>query len=401
MKLKSNEPYWLVKNGILHAYPSIHASMETDIVVVGAGITGSLLAHQCMEDGFDTVLLDRREIGHGSTSATTAMLQYEIDVPLHRLIDMLGEASAVSAYRACYDSIDDLAKIVRQVKSNCGFRKKESLYFAAYRKDVLALKKEFETRGHYGFPVTWMTTEEIQDRFGLHHAFGGILSRQGGSMDAFAFAHDLIAFNHRRGLQVFDKTAVVGVRYGQRGVQVHTEYGYTFKAKKIIYCTGFESTEIIKEKFVNLVSTYALVGEQDALALSALQDTLFWNTADPYHYMRTTDDGRLLIGGADEDFVQAARRDAVLGKKTAVLEKYVSKILPGYELRTDFGWAGTFGTTQDGLPYIGQHPDFPGAYFVLGFGGNGITFSVIGMGVISDMLKGKKHPLAASFRFGR
>ena len=113
MKLKSSEPFWLVKNGIVNSYPSIRENLDTEILIVGGGITGSLIAHQCMEEGYKTVLIDRREIGHGSTSATTSMLQYEIDVPLQQLIDLVGEKAAVENYWACYKSIDDLKKIVR------------------------------------------------------------------------------------------------------------------------------------------------------------------------------------------------------------------------------------------------------------------------------------------------
>ena len=75
--------------------------------------------------------------------------------------------------------------------------------------------------------------------------------------------------------------------------------------------------------------------------------------------------------------------------------------MPKNNFRVDFAWAGTFGETKDGLPYIGKHPDFPSTYFVLGFGGNGITFSVMGMEIISKMLKGKKVSLAKYFKFGR
>jgi len=70
MNLKSSEPFWLVKNGILNAYPSLSRGIETDILIIGGGITGSLIAHQCMEDGYKTVLVDKREIANGSTSAT-------------------------------------------------------------------------------------------------------------------------------------------------------------------------------------------------------------------------------------------------------------------------------------------------------------------------------------------
>ncbi|RXJ43755.1 FAD-dependent oxidoreductase [Gelidibacter gilvus] len=86
MRLTSVEPFWLVKNGILHSYPSLNSDIETDIVIVGAGITGSLIAHQCIADGYKTVIVDKREVCHGSTSATTSMLQYEIDLPFFDLI---------------------------------------------------------------------------------------------------------------------------------------------------------------------------------------------------------------------------------------------------------------------------------------------------------------------------
>jgi len=84
MDVRSNEPFWLVRNGIMHSYPSLRHDLECDVVIVGGGITGALMAHACKEKGYDTVLIDKREIAHGSTSATTSMLQYEIDVPLYQ-----------------------------------------------------------------------------------------------------------------------------------------------------------------------------------------------------------------------------------------------------------------------------------------------------------------------------
>lgn len=401
MKLKTSEPFWLVKNGIIESYPSLKDDIETEILIVGGGITGSLIAHQCIRDGYKIVLIDKREVCNGSTSATTSMLQYEIDVPLYELAEMIGKEGAEKSYWACYDSIDDLQQIHNEVKSEAGFKKKKSLYFAAYKKDVAWLKKEFEARKSAKFPVKWLEAEEIEERFGLKNTFGGILSDQGGSIDAFRLAHDILKFNHKKGLQIFDKTEISKTQYSKNGVKVKTEYGNVIKAKKIIYCNGFESTEIIKEKFVDLLSTYAIVSESSEEGMPHLENILIWNTAEPYLYMRTTDDNRILIGGEDEDFVDAGKRDALLEKKAIKLRKTLGKYIPEYDMRVDFSWAGTFGETKDGLPYIGEHPDFPSAYFVLGFGGNGITFSVIGMELVCDFLRGKRHELSEYFQFGR
>ncbi len=402
MRLKSNEPFWLVKNGIMNSYPSLQKNISTDIVIVGSGITGSLIAHQCLADGYKVVIIDRREVVNGSSSATTSMLQYEIDTPLYELSEMIGEKAAVECYKACARSIDMLSDIAKSIKSKAGFKKKESLYFAAYKKDVAWLEQEFEARKKAGFKVKLLSPEKIQKKYQLNNTHGGIVSNIGASVDAYYLAHELLDFNHKKGLQIFDKTDIKKVDATSKKVTVITEDGLEIKAKKIIYCNGFESVEIIKDKFVNLLSTYAIVSEQfDIKTLKNIEKTLVWNTADPYIYLRTTADNRILIGGEDEEFVDPIKRDQLLNNKAEKLEQTFKKMFPKIPFRNDFSWAGTFGSTKDGLPYIGVHPDFPSSYFVLGFGGNGITFSVIGMEMVKAFLNKKKHYLSNHFRFRR
>ena len=401
MDLKSNEPFWLVKNGILNSYPSLKEPVECEVLVIGGGITGSLIAHQMVKDGYETVLIDRREIGNGSTSATTSMLQYEIDVPLYELIDQIGEEGAVKAYKACSQSIEDLDKITQELNSEAGFERKESLYYASKKKDVSWLKKEFEARKNAGFNIKWIEKEEILERYEFENTFGGILSSQGASVDAFHLAHELLEYNSKKGLRVYDKTEMDSVEVKKGFNLVTTKTGQKIKAQKIIYAIGYESAHLIKEKFVDLKSTFAMVSEIDEKGSEKLNNTLFWNTSDPYLYMRTTSDGRVLIGGGDEDFRDPEKRDAMIDKKEKEILRDLKDLLPNYHFYTDFTWAGTFGETKDGLPYIGEHKDFPNSYFVLGFGGNGITFSVTGMEMASAFMKNKNHPLTEYFKFGR
>ncbi|ASW74348.1 FAD-dependent oxidoreductase [Chryseobacterium piperi] len=401
MDLKSNEPFWLIKNGLITSYPSLKSDVECDVLIIGGGITGSLIAHQMVQDGYQTILIDKREICNGSTSATTSMLQYEIDLPLYELIDMIGEKGAVESYKACSDSIDTIEKLARKLKTESGFKRKQSLYYAAKKKDIAWLKKEYEARKNAGFEVTWLEPEEIHRDFSFQNTFGGILSKQGASIDAFKFAHELLEFNRKKGLDIFDKTEMKSVGYFKGYNLVSTTNGPQIKTKKIIYCVGYESKDMIKEKFVDLKSTYAIVSEIEEDKFKNISNTLVWNTDEPYMYMRTTDDGRLLIGGGDEDFFDAEKRDALLDKKEKEILKTLKKIKPDYHFYTDFVWAGTFGETKDGLPYIGEHKDFKNSYFVLGFGGNGITFSVTGMEMASLFMKNKKHSLSKYFKFGR
>src|SRR5689334_13130658 len=91
MDLRSNYPYWLLNHGIVRRYPSLDKNISTEIVVIGGGISGVLTAWHLQKAGFRVVVVDQRHIGMGSTVASTALLQYEIDVPLHELIDKVGE----------------------------------------------------------------------------------------------------------------------------------------------------------------------------------------------------------------------------------------------------------------------------------------------------------------------
>lgn len=401
MDLTSNEPFWLVKNGLIHFYPSLREDIKTEILIVGGGITGALMAHQCMEDGYRTTLIDRREIANGSTSATTSMLQYEIDLPLYKLIEVIGREGAEANYWAGHRAIDELKNIVEEINSDSGFEKKESLYYAAFKKDIPHLKKEFKARKACGLHVEWLSDKEIQKKYGLYKAHAGILSDQAASVDAFRLTHDLLKYNVERGLKVYDKTKIADVRYTPDSVILTTDYDNAIQAERVVYCTGYESTELIKDDFVKLLSTFVIIGEPREKDHSELQNTLFWNTAEPYLYFRTTEDYRLLVGGEDEEFVNPGKRDKLISKKSRKLQQKLKRIFPDADFRRDFSWAGTFGETKDGLPYIGEHPDFKNSYFLLGFGGNGITFSILGRKVISDMLRGKKHPLEKYFRFRR
>jgi glycine/D-amino acid oxidase-like deaminating enzyme len=128
---------------------------------------------------------------------------------------------------------------------------------------------------------------------------------------------------------------------------------------------------------------------------------LIWETADPYLYLRTTEDHRVIIGGYDEPFRDPAERDRLLGAKTAALQRRFRQLFPRMKLEVAYSWAGTFAKTSDGLPFIGRHPKVPHTWFALGYGGNGITFSLIAAELIRDQILGRENFDAELFGFDR
>jgi len=398
MNLKAGYPFWLVKNGLPFDFPKLDKNIDTDVVIIGGGISGALMRYYLINAGIPCVLVDKRTIGLGSTCASTSLLQYEIDTPLSELKKLVGEQHAERSFQLCDRAITELGKIAKKLNFD-EFKFRDSLYFAAYKKDVPFLKREFEARKKAGFDVELLDSEAIDLKFGFS-APAGILSHHGAETNAYNFMHHLMQYQ-KNDFPVYDRTTVTNIMHQKNGVNLETDTGFKLKCKKLVYATGYEAVEFIDKKIVNLLSTYAIISEQLPEENFWKGNALLWNTADPYLYMRTTPDGRILVGGRDEDFYNPKKRDQLITRKSKQLAADFNKLFPDTEFKTEFSWTGTFGSTKDGLPFIGTYEKLPNSYFALGFGGNGITFSQIAAEIITDLIQGKPNKDAEIFSFDR
>ena len=400
MNLHSPSPYWLLRHGIINSYPSLTTDLKTEIAIMGAGISGALIANQLCRSGYKVVIVDRRHAGMGSTAASTSLLQYEIDTPLHQLIHLVGEKKAITSYHLCRQAIFDINKVCDQLKDPGLFSQKPSFQFASYKKDVTNLNKEYTLRKQAGFAVQWLDEKNILKKFGFAKP-AGLLSRDGAEADAYKITHGLLKKCISKGLQVYDNTEIITVRHHKREIELIAANKKKIRAKKLIIACGYESQQYIPQKVQELQATYAVASEPFAQKNFWYRNALIWETAMPYLYLRTTSDNRLLMGGKDVLFSNPVKRDGLLTAKAKGLEQSFAKLFPGILFKTDFKWSGTFASTKDGLPYIGSISQRPNTYFALGFGGNGITFSAIAANILKDLLAGKKNKDSGIFSFDR
>ena len=400
MNLKAGFPFSLVKNGLVTNYPKLGKNIRTDVIIMGGGISGALNAYYLIKNGFECTVVDARTIGLGSTCASSSLLQYEIDTPLHKLTGMVGETNAVKAYSLCKEAIDKLFAISDKINF-ADMQKKKSLYFAAIKKDVADLKREFLIRKQNGFRVQYWEKDEVLKKMGIV-APGAILSEDAGQTDAYMLTHALHAYNIKKGLRVFDRTNIIRIHHNKKNVELITSEGMKIEAKKMIYATGYETVNYIDKHIVQLNSTYVTISEPlDHRSPFWKDEMLLWNTADPYLYMRTTPDNRIIVGGRDEKFISPGKRDKLIPRKEKKLVTDFNKIFPDINFIPEFSWTGVFGSAKDGLPFIGPYKNLSNSYFALGFGGNGITFSLIAAEIITDLLLEKKNTSASIFSFGR
>ena len=204
----------------------------------------------------------------------------------------------------------------------------------------------------------------------------------------------------KRGGIVFESTPITRLETAGKVVMT-TAGGCTITARKIFFALGYEAKDFLQEKTANLISTYACVTKPLPADRLWPERCLLWNTDDPYFYARTTADNRILIGGEDIAYEDDDIRDALIPAKKEKLQKTFHKLFPHTPIEIEATWAGTFGETKDSLPYIGASPEWENAWFALGYGGNGITFSAIAAQALADLYLGKTQEYLQLFRFGR
>lgn len=397
--LVGGTPYWLIRNGIETPCPQLDRDHSDEVVIVGGGITGALCAYHLIERGVPCTVVDGRSFGTGSTSASTALLQYEIDTPLRQLKDLVGLEHAVRSYKACARSIGALARIAESIDAgDLAFR--PSVQYASARSHTKGLKAEYELRQKHGFDVQYAEGKELSSWLPFK-APAALRSSLGAELDAWRFTHALHAHNRSKGAQMFERTLVTSFEMDGDTHVLRTSKGNILRTTYLVHATGYESQMHLPRSVLDLHSTYALITEAFTAEEPWPEKALIWETATPYLYMRTANDGRIIAGGRDDSFRDPSKRDRSLSKKTQQLEGDLRELFPELRIEREFAWCGTFGSTKDGLPYIDRDPGKRNAWFALGMGGNGITFSLCAAEIIRDGILGRRHEEADLFRFDR
>jgi glycine/D-amino acid oxidase-like deaminating enzyme len=383
------------------SYPPHRAPVESlacDAVIVGAGITGSLVAERLTRQGLDVIIIDRELPGRGSTAASTAMLLWEIDRPLRELVELYGFERAARAYRASRDAVAGLKSLVWRLGIACDMRDKNSLYLAAEDSSA-ALAEEHRCRERAGLPGEFLDHAVLLDRLGFARA-GAIISPGAADADPIKLAHGLLRTSLSSGARLFEADAVAFDSAG-RSVHVGLANGREIEARSVVLATGYVMPDIVRSTVHAVSSSWAVATTPQPQNLWR-DETLIWEDSKDYLYARTTRTGRIIIGGEDSKaIVEPDARDRLIPEKARILAQRLKALWPAAQPDIEFRWAGTFDTTHDGLPLIGPVPGVKGVYAAYGYGGNGITFSFMAARLIGDLIAGKASPLLGDFAIDR
>ncbi|MEK4701534.1 FAD-binding oxidoreductase [Solibacillus sp. FSL R7-0668] len=388
MELHNGMLYWpttFVKPS--HTNPAIKG--RYDVIIIGAGMSGLLTANALMNEGLSVAILERNEIASGSTSANTGLLQYSNDIMLHELAEQIGEQDAVRFYTLCYEALETLDKIAAILPDKADFIRRPSICFASKKSDVKKLEAEFEMLHRHGFPVEFWNDIIVKNRLPFE-APAALYTMNDAEINPFKFVVYLAEQLKSQGVHIFENT--FGNIIEEEGTQqiIKTMHG-DFKTSRIVYTTGYGRLPYGKMKGANINRSYAIVTEQNPRFKGWYEKALIWETARPYLYLRTTVDNRIIIGGLDENRAHPAKDEEKMDTMAKALLEKLQGLIPNEQFHAPYSYSASFGESYDNLPFIGQHPQEKSHYYLLGYGGNGTVYSMLGAEILADLIMGRAN----------
>lgn len=369
-----------------------------DVIVVGAGISGALVAEALTRAGKSVLIVDRRPPVRGSTPASTAMILHEIDVPLVRLRRKIGDARADAAWRRSAQSVGHLIALTERLGIDCGMERKPALYLAGDEMGARAMKTEAAARRAIGIDAEYLDHAALGERFGLDR-YAAILSTVSASANPAQLAAGLLKAALARKARLVSPVDISDMAELPGGVALATRDGAVLTAEHVVFSTGYEFLPQMESAAHSVVSTWALASKPLRRLPAWLKETLVWEASDPYLYFRADASGRIIVGGEDEASEDSNSDPDKIGRKAkAIADKF--KALTGIDLaKPAYAWGAPFGITRDGLPIIDRVPGHERVFAIMGFGGNGITFSTIAAEIVSAAIAGRRDPDASLFAY--
>ena len=396
LDLRTGKPVWSSYRSRRISEERLTSDLRTDVLVVGMGISGAMTADLLTEAGHDVVMIDRRGPSLGSTPATTALVQFEIDVPLTRLRRTMGIDKATRAWRRARLAVTNLRGRIEELHIPCRMTDRSTLYLAGNVLNGSSLREEAAVRAAAGLSARYLTASELKSGFGIDRN-GAILSNGNLALDPVKLTSGLLSYARNRGARLFAPEEAADIRYRRNSIDVTTRSGHRIEARYVVLATGYELMDIVRNDRHKIISTWAMATRRQPKGKLWPGEALIWEASDPYLYLRTTHDGRVICGGEDEEFEDETMRDALIPQKIRRIADKLGRLLPSIDPTPEFAWAGSFGTTRTGLPLIGPLPNRPRIFALMGYGGNGITFSRIAAEIVRTALAGHEDADADLF----
>lgn len=369
---------------------SLDSDINADVCIVGAGIAGLTAAYLLGQAGKKVVVIDSKEISGGQTGRSTAQMGTWVDDGFVEISRMHGERNAQIIYEILRQSINELEKIVKTENIDCDFERLDAYLFTPSPEDSKKdLEDELEVSKRVG-----LTEVEMVERAPIKDFDTGAALRfmNQAQFDPLRYLNGLARAITRDGGQIFTNTLVKTVESeGDNGkVRVTTENGQTVTSDYAIVATNSPINDAVAMHTKQSPYRTFVVGLR--VPRGSVAKALYWDTNDPYHYVRLQampDEANaeydvLIVGGEDHKTGQADDND----RRYKSLEDWTRERFPSAG-EVEFRWSGQVMEPDDYVAFIGRNPgDYKNVFIATGDSGQGTSNGTIAGVLLRDLILG-------------
>lgn len=352
MDLYKGSTYWdktLEPNEI---FQRVEKDIKTKHLIVGGGVSGSLMAYVLSSKGGKVTLIDANKVGRGSSSVNTGLLQYCSDTMLTEFLNEIGEEKAVLFYKMCLEAMDSLTSLSKVLDDQIEYRLRDSIYYASSEKDAKKLKREYKYLEKYDFPVAFLDQAELNNKYKIDKECA-LKTWHDADINPYKFVMALTKANLEQGVTYYENTQIDLENIEDHWV--YTKEGKQVEFENLILATGYTKIyPVIKDK-ATINRTYAFCSKPINFPLWP-ENVMVWETKSPYLYFRTTIDNRIIAGGLDEEKDEVEKDEAMVNQKLRQIKEEINTLFPHLTIEIEYGWNALFGCSKDGLPFIGRDP---------------------------------------------
>jgi glycine/D-amino acid oxidase-like deaminating enzyme/nitrite reductase/ring-hydroxylating ferredoxin subunit len=371
---------WTEETDTAPRHPRLQGEVRADVAVVGGGITGVTAACLLKRAGKKVALIEARRVGKGETGKTTAHLTVAIDARYQNLISKFGEDGASAVHDSQRDAIDRIEAFVRELAISCDFERLPGYLYTERPEHAEMIEGEAEACRKLG--VAAGLTSDVPLPFPVLRA---MRFEHQGQFQPRRYLLALAATIPGAGCEIYEDSHVLEVDEGEP-CRVKTADGVVVADHVLVAANVPISNRFFLHTKIAAYRSYVL----GALLDGAGPPGLFWDTEDPYHYLRTqrlVEGGHVLIAGGEDHKVGQEDDTAA---PFARLEEYLHARFG--HLPVEYRWSGQIIEPVDGLPYIGRNSLSSRVFVATGYAGQGMTSGTLAAMIVSDLVLGFDNP---------
>jgi glycine/D-amino acid oxidase-like deaminating enzyme/nitrite reductase/ring-hydroxylating ferredoxin subunit len=360
----------------------LQGDKECDVVIIGAGIAGISTAYELATEGARVLVIDRGKIAGGITARTTAHLAPLCDDLTSAMIGLRGEEISRLFYESQAAAIDRIEKIQNKESIDCDFRRLDGYLFQALNTDSKIIEDELDAVRKVGAPVhrlVGVPFSHCEQQHVLRYP------RQG-TFHPLKYLKALAATVEAKAGTLHADTVVESIEERDDGKVVVSTAGGKVVARAAVVATNSP----IMDRFAlhTKMAPYRSYAMAFSIRKGAIPDALYWDTLDPYHYVRLQPGERqtdhLIVGGGDHKSGEADDAEV----RFQALEAWTRNLIPAVQEVTH-RWSGQILDTIDYAGFIGKNPGSENIYVHTGDSGQGITHGVVGAMINSALIQGR------------